>query len=166
MVAIDLGKHHLVERLVEDAGYAQHQDGPGILEHALEQRPVKPVLDVHQFLPKEEGHQSRAGQVDEEGITHSYRGIVDVAYHIRIAPIERRQGNEVEQVQRNVEHNEQQLERRKLERLALIPQIGKRDALERVERDHDRHHTHILGMGAIAHPARNARQESQHKQDK
>ena len=124
------------------------------------------VLDTRQLLPEEEGNQARAEQVDVERVAHADRGVVNLTHSIGVMLVERWQDNEVEQIQADVQEDEQQLERGKLPRFALVAQVGKRDALEGVQRYHDCHCPDVLGMGAVAHPARDARQEGEYQQHK
>ena len=95
MVTIDFREHHLVECLVQNAGDSKYQDGPAVTEHPLQQRPVKLIFDTCQLLPEEECDDSRACQIDKEGIAYTHVGIVDGAHGIGIKLVQRWQDDEV-----------------------------------------------------------------------
>ena len=96
LVGIDQGEEDLVGHLIQNAGDAQHQDGPRVGEHLLEQSAVELPMDAEQVGQEEDGDKARAEQVDEEDVEH---GCLSQQY-------------KVDDVQSDVQDDEQHLERR------------------------------------------------------
>ena len=79
-----------------------------------------------------------------------------------MAGIERGQHHEIEDVERDVEHDEQHLQREELDGAVLVAQPSERDGLKGVESHAGRHHAHILRMGGITHGRGDGGEERQH----
>ena len=146
---VDVGEEDVACRLVQYSGNAQDKNRPGIRQHFLRQRHIKQLParkeTFFQFSPEAEGDGSRADKVDVECVTHLMSA----------------ENKIVDKVQDDVQSDEQQLECRKLYRTLLVPEVGKRNALEGVNRHRNRHYPYIRGVRRVAHETADGLQEDE-----
>ena len=121
---VDEGEGHLVERLVQNARYAQDEEGPGVGDHPAQQAKIHVPADAEPFGEEENGDAARTHQVDEEDVVN-----------FRLA-----QPQEVEAVKADVEHDEQHLEGGKLDGTLLKAEVGEGEGLDGIQEDHGGHH--------------------------
>ncbi len=145
-----------IGRLVQDTGDSQDQQRPGIGKHPPHQGAVEAIGDAFELFRKKEGDGRRTKQVDIEDVTHIERG-----HRTQFG-----QHHEIDQVQRDVQENEQQLQGGKLNGLFLIPEVREQDGLEGVQGHGGRHRPHKGGMAGIPHAPADRAQESQNKTGK
>ena len=137
----EFGKEDFVDRLVENARNAEHQDGPRIGKHGADERTVDAPLHTEEFFPKTEGDQSRADEIDEENVPHFDLPSVD----------ETGKNDEEKEIEQNVEGDEAEFQHGEFHRSALITQIAEGHGLKGVERHDSSHHPNVVRMIGIAH---------------
>ena len=118
-----------------------------------------------QLLREEEGDEGSAEQVDIEDVTDAHLGVVQLAPYGRIPVVQLGKQDEVHQVQGDVQADEQQFQRRELERPLLVPQVGEQDGLEGVQGHHDGERPDIGRMLGIAHRRGDGADEGEHQAD-
>ena len=160
----EVAEEHLVGRLVENAGDAEDQYRPGVGEHAAQQLRVEAVSEACQFAAEEEGDQRRAEQVDAESVAYAYGGVVEFRHNLsrRGQGVERGQQQEEDEVEADVEYDEEQFQRGKLNGFLLIAQIGEGYALESIDCHAHSHHAEVFGVVGIAQRGGNLRQQPEH----
>ena len=145
---VEIGKEDLVCRLVENASNAEDENRPCVGEHPSHQPSIETRCEAAQLLPEAECDRSCAGQVDIEGVAHLCTAENDV----------------VEEVECDVEYDEKQFERGKLDGPLLIAQVGEGNALECIESHRCCHHPDVAGVVSIPHEGTNRVDECQHEQ--
>ena len=148
MVRIDEREYHLVESLIENAGYSEHEDRPGVAKHTLQQSEIH-YLERHIMLlaidagchmlvgklrNEEESDESCADEIEEEDVED-----------VSLAEI-----YEEEKVETYIQDDKQKLESSKLYRLLLISKVRERNRLNSVESHHASHHQDVILMVLIA----------------
>ena len=149
---VDVWEEYLVGRLVEYAGNAQHEHRPSVGQHAAHQAAVEHIAEAGELAAEAQRYAGRAGQVDVEGVANVGGPARDVG-----------QGDEAKQVEGYVNHDEEQLEGRKLYGALHVPEVGERYALEGVDGHGHGHHPHVRRMVGVAHEGRQRPDEGQHQ---
>ena len=150
LVGIDQREKYLVGHLVENARNAQHEDGPGVREHAPQEHAVEAPFDFKELRDEEQRDEGGADEVDEE----------DVEDRRQMEP------HEADEVEGNVEGDEEQLERSRAQGALLEPQERERQRLQGIHRHYDCHHQEILRMRAVAQIIRNGTNEGEDAEEK
>ena len=158
---VEIREDNLIECLVEDAGYAQHQQRHGVAQHTAPQLHVEAPAETRQLAPEAEQDDGCTDEVDVEHHAHVERELRVV--QAERVQLQRRQHDKVEQVEHDVQHDVHELQRRELNGLLLIAQIGERYALERVDSHADKHHCHPTLMVGVLHERSYLWQEAEHE---
>ena len=72
-----------VGRLVQNARDTENQDGPTVAQHTFHQPGVEPIFESCQFGNEEEGDERCTDKVQDEGISRSYRRVINCAPPMR-----------------------------------------------------------------------------------
>ena len=163
--AVHQREDDFVGRLVQDARDTENQDGPTVAQHTFHQPGVEPIFESCQFGNEEEGDERCTDKVQDEGISRSDRRVINCA-HPCVADVQCRKHDEIKDVQRDVEHDEQHLQREKLDRTVLVAQPGKGNGLKGIQGYRDRHDSHIFRMVCVAYAGSYRMEESQYEQGK
>ena len=160
--AQDTRQNHFVGSLVEDAGDAEHEDGPGVGQHPAQEARVKHVAKAGQFFAEEQRDERRAEEVDEKSIADSDGRIVEKCDEIVDFRhfVEPGKSHKEQQIERDVQHDEEQFERSKLDGFPAIAQEGKRNALKGINCHADSHRRNVFRMRSIVHELRNRVQKA------
>ena len=134
-----VAEDEFVGRLVEDAGNAEHQYGPGVAPHGTHQLAVEDPSEAGQLFPQQGYRDEGAEEVYGEDVAHADFKTVHQS----------RQQEEEHQVEHDVEGDVEQFEGGKLERALLVAQVGKGNAQESIDGHAEGHHLHILRVPAI-----------------
>ena len=149
LVGVDLREDDLVGHLIQDAHHAQQEYGPRVGDHAAQQAAVHMPVYPQQVGNEEEGDEPRAEQVDEEDVEHG-----------RLA-----EEDEEDHVERDAEHDEQQLERGEPYGAVLEAQVAEGQCLQGIQGDHRGHDEQVFGMRGVAREARNGGGEAEDEQE-
>ena len=146
---IYIGEQHLVGRLVEYAGHAEHQYGPAVAQHPSQHGRVQCVAESRELLDQQHACRGRADQVDVEREAHLL-ALVD---------------GEVGDVEGYAEDDVEQFECGKLDGFLLLSEVGEGYAQKGVDGHRDCHHPHIVGMVGVAHEPGEWVEEYEHQGD-
>ena len=150
LITQDQREDDFVGCLIEDSCHTQHQDGPRVTEHTLQQSKVKVPLHLEEIGDEEEGDEPRTPKVDAEDIID-----LSLAQH-----------HKIEDVQGNVEEDKQQFQRGKLEGPLLESQVTEWHRLNGVEHHNRCHHEQIVGVVGIAQAFADGGEETEHESQK
>ena len=159
---VEVGEENLRGGLVQLAGESHHQQWPGIAEHPATDVLVEGKASRSPFLPQHQQCGNGTEQVDIEDEGHVERELFVVDAE-GVQP-ECGQHNQIEDVQRDVQQDIDNLQHGKLNGLVLIAQVGKRDGHKGIDGHRDIHHRHVLWMISIAYCRCYRLKESQHQQ--
>ena len=148
LVWINLREENLIGNLVEDSHHTQNEYRPRVREHPSKQFPVEMPVYLEQIWDEEEGNETCAKQVNEEDIEDTCLAKKD----------------KENKVERNVEEDEEHLQRHETDGTMLETKEAERQSLQGIQGHYGGHHQQVIWMLSVSKVVRNGCDEAEDKQ--